>query len=151
MFNATELHAVNGTSCKTSNSNCDANIVTGPKDDSDADPGQDVRSKSYPNDGERQRITSVVQYDFLPLFPLDGNLKRSISTTSEVTFCHFDRLLDDRKLINVLVKIFMYVPMSDLDACVRVCHAWRAFIGRHLVCAPDGRDILRRKKVSHQV
>jgi hypothetical protein len=69
---------------------------------------------------------------------------------SEVTFCHFDRLFDDPSLRQILVRIFMSVNPRDLDNCVRVCTAWRLFIGRHLVAAEGVGQQLRRRKMPEE-
>jgi len=69
---------------------------------------------------------------------------------SEVTFCHFDRLFDDPSLRGVLVRIFSLVSVRDLDNCVRVCTAWRVFIGRHLVTAAGVGQRLRHRKMPEE-
>jgi len=71
-------------------------------------------------------------------------------TMGEVTFCHFDRLFDDPSLRHILVQIFTLVSPRDLDNCVRVCTAWRVFVGRHVVGARDVGERLRERKMPEE-
>ncbi|TRY79942.1 hypothetical protein TCAL_06008 [Tigriopus californicus] len=63
----------------------------------------------------------------------------------EVTFSPFEQLFD-RGLTKALVNIFVRLDPCDYDACVQVCHSWRAFIAKHLVCHPKRKwDLIHRK------
>ena len=59
----------------------------------------------------------------------------------EVTYSGFDSLFD-LDLTPVLLNIFQRLDPGDYDACVRVCHAWRVFIGKNLVCHPKRKQSL---------
>ncbi len=67
---------------------------------------------------------------------------------SEVQMCPFERLTDEpARNRRPLLAIFSAVAPADLDACVRVCTAWRAFIGMHMVAGDKAvtRALVRAK------
>lgn len=68
---------------------------------------------------------------------------------TEVTFCPFEQLFD-QELTDVLIRIFELLDPADFDAAIRVCHGWRAFIGRHLVCNPKTKHEMKRRKLPYE-